>query len=264
MNSLASLALIASLGAAAPALANPDVRVVVTGVVENNHFTSGTFAGIPAGAPVTLTIDLDSINYLDSAAFPGRCRGYRFYPNTSSLTVGPVTTTLRTSPQPAADFCVRNNDPGVDGFFISQGTDIDTEIPLQMVPNNYGIGFLRTFNNVLTLPSVNILDAFGSWGMDNISVYSFAVHLGEFSYPMIFIYQTISVQPIPCAGGGVTCDLNQDGATDFSDVFTLMDGVGGLTPCPSHCGCDLSQDGAEDFSDVFMLIDIVGGLTACP
>jgi hypothetical protein len=207
-----SLRLAALVAASLPMLspvasADPDVRVVVTGVVENNAFTSGTFAGVPVGAPVTLTIDLDSTNYLDSAALPGRVRGYRFTPATCELRVGSVVTTLRASPQSPAYFVIRNDDPRADGFFISQGTDIDSHIPLQMTPNNYGIAFLRTFGNIPptppggpdpTLTSVNLLGALGSWAYDNLSVYNFAIQLGEFSVPMIFEYRTISLRLITC------------------------------------------------------------------
>src|SRR5262245_27723143 len=63
---------------------------------------------------------------------------------------------------------------------------------------------------------------------------------------------------------GLVCDLTQDGATDFTDVFFLIDVVGGLQACTPGLECDLNQDGATDFSDVFLLIDVVGGLTACP
>ena len=52
-------------------------------------------------------------------------------------------------------FSIRNNDPGVDGVFISQGVDIDTHIPLAMTPNNYGIAFARSFNNGTPFPSLD-------------------------------------------------------------------------------------------------------------
>ena len=182
------------------------VRVTVTGVVENNAFTTGTFAGIAPGAPVTMTVDLDSNDYLDSPNLPGVTRGYRFNPNTFSLTIGAVTTTLRTTPStPPAYFVLRNNDPRVDGFFISQGTDIDTQIPLDMTPANYGIAFLRTFNSIPptppdpdpTLNSVDILDAVGSWAFDNLSNYNFNIGLNENITPLVLEYQTITIAAVP-------------------------------------------------------------------
>src|SRR5262245_14391125 len=62
----------------------------------------------------------------------------------------------------------------------------------------------------------------------------------------------------------ITCDLNQDGATDFGDVFLLIDIVGGVAPCPACIICDITSDGATDFTDVFVEIDVVGGVVACP
>ena len=102
---------LAALTLAAAAGASPDVRVIVTGSVGSNGFTTGTYAGIPSGAPVTMTIDLDSADYLDSPSLPGRTRGYRFSASTFSITVGTVTRSLRTTPPSPAYFVVRNDDP---------------------------------------------------------------------------------------------------------------------------------------------------------
>jgi|SRR5262245_54671743 len=59
------------------------------------------------------------------------------------------------------------------------------------------------------------------------------------------------------------CDFTEDGAVDFSDVFLLIDIVGGLISCPAGFDCDLDQNGSVDFGDVFYLIDVVGGLIPC-
>lgn len=225
------------------------VRVIVTGQVESNGFASGTFAGIPSGAPVTMTIDLDSTNYLDSAALPGRTRGYRFYASTFSLRIGAVTTTL--TPSAIGYFVVRNDDPRVDGFFISQGTDIDTMVPLQMTPANYGIAFSRTFNNPLpapaldpTLPSVDILDAVGTWGFDNISSYNFTVERNEIVTPMILEYQTITLAVLsPCPS--CAADFDQDGGVTGADVAAFFVEYETGSTC-----ADVDQDGGITGSDV--------------
>ncbi|MBI1189939.1 MAG: hypothetical protein GC200_04565 [Tepidisphaera sp.] len=267
MNTFKSAALVAILGLSGIAAAEPDVRVVVTGVVERNDFISGTYFGVPVGAPVTMTIDLDSTDYLDSPSLPGVTRGYRFYPNTFSLTIGNVTRSLRTSPVLPAYFVVRNDDPRADGFFISQGTDIDTEIPLDMIPNNYGIAFLRTFNSIPTNPpgpdptlhSVNILDALGSWGYDNLSVFNMNIQRGEGSTPLIMDYQTITISliPPPC-----NPDVNQDGVADQGDVDYLINVIAGGEN-PSGIDPDFNQDGVPDQGDVDALINVVAG-GPCP
>ena len=191
------------------------IRVTITGQVESNGFTSGTFAGIPGGAngaPVTLVIDLNSENFLDSAAFPNRVRGYRFGPANLRFTVGPVTVPMR-SDITTAYFCIRNNDPRADGFFISRGTDIPVELPLVMTPNNFGVAFSRTFGAIppppssapdATLTSVNLLDALGFWGFENISSYNFTVQRGDNQTPMIITYQTIRIQRAACNPADIT------------------------------------------------------------
>lgn len=212
---------------AASALASGEtVRVVVTGEVESNGFTSGTFAGVPSGAPVTMTIDLDSTNFLDSAAFPGRTRGYRFFASTFSLRIGSVVTTL--TPSAVGFFVVRNDDPRVDGFFISQGTDLDTMVPLAMTPTNFGIAFSRTFNNPLpppaldpTLPSVNILDAVGTWGFENISSYNFTVERNENITPMILAYETITISVLPSCPA-CAADYDEDGGVTGADLAAFF------------------------------------------
>jgi hypothetical protein len=120
------------------AAASP-VRFTATGHVERNDFISGTFLGVPddahngAGAPVKLTVLVDSDVYTDSAALPGWVRGYHFGVNDLTLDVGAVHAVLRAD-RTLNYLCIRNNDPGVDGVFIAQGTDIDTHVPLAMTP----------------------------------------------------------------------------------------------------------------------------------
>ncbi len=253
--------LCAAVALAFAALASAEtVRVVVTGEVESNGFTTGTYAGVPSGAPVTMTIDLDSTNFLDSAALPGRTRGYRFTASTFSLQIGAVTTTL--TPAALGYFVVRNDDPRVDGFFVSQGTDIDTMVPLQMTPSNYGIAFSRTFNNPLpppaldpTLPSVDILDAVGSWGFDNISSYNFNVERNEIITPMILAYQTITISVLsscaPCAA-----DYDQDGGVTGADLAAFFVDYEAGAAC-----ADVDDDGGVTGGDIgyFFTVFEAGG-----
>lgn len=238
----------AALGLAAITQAQT-VRVVVTGEVESNGFTTGTYAGVPSGAPVTMTIDLDATNFLDSAALPGRTRGYRFFADTFSLQIGAVATTL--TPSAVGFFVVRNDDPRVDGFFISQGTDIDTMVPLAMTPTNFGIAFSRTFNNPLpppaldpTLPSVDILDAVGSWGFENISSYNFTVERNENITPMILAYQTITISVLsscaPCAA-----DYDEDGGVTGADLAAFFADFEAGAAC-----ADVDEDGGVTGGDI--------------
>ncbi|MFO0858303.1 MAG: hypothetical protein U0640_13220 [Phycisphaerales bacterium] len=249
------------------------VRVFVEGRIESNAFTSGTFAGQPVGAPVEMTITLDSNNYLDSPNLPGRTRGYRFTPGTFSLRVGSVTTTLRNNVT-SAYFVVRNNDPRVDGFFLSVGTDIDTPIPLAMTPNNYGIAFSRTFGNIPpfpdpdpTLQSLDILGAIGTWGFDNISSYNFAVQLGEISVPLVFEYQRITISRVTECD---SIDFNNDTSLfDPQDIeaFLSVYSEGACVPANATCNdIDFNNDTSVfDPCDInsFLVMYSEGPCTAC-
>ena len=105
------------------------VYVLIQGTVEYNQFVSGTFAGVPAGAPVVMRIKLDSTQFLnDPNGLP--TRGYRFDYTKFAMTAGGVTAYLTPSVT-TAYFVLRNNDPHVDGMFISTGTANDVELPLQ-------------------------------------------------------------------------------------------------------------------------------------
>ncbi len=207
------------------------VRVTVTGSIESNSFPANgvnTFGGILAGAPVTLTLELDSTQFLESPNLPGRTRGYVIQPGTMRLRVGTVTAPrLETTP---AYFVLRNNDPRVDGFFLSQGTDIDTEIPLQMIPANFGVQFSRTFGIDTPAPtpddsltSLNILDAVGSWQLNDLSSYNFAVGIGEINVPLVLAYESITIETLCPAdlddGSGTGAS---DGAVTINDLLYFL------------------------------------------
>lgn len=251
------LGVVACMGALANA---QTVRVVVTGEVESNGFTTGNYAGVPSGAPVSMVIDLDATNFVDSALLPGRTRGYRFYASTFSLHIGAISTTL--TPSAAGFFVVRNDDPRVDGFFISQGTDIDTMVPLDMVPTNFGIAFARTFNNPLpppaldpTLPSVDILDAVGTWGFENISSYNFTIERNESITPMILAYERITISVLsscaPCPA-----DYDQDGGVTGADLAAFFADFEAGTAC-----ADVDEDGGVTGGDIgaFFVVYETGG-----
>ncbi len=233
--SLLTAALAACLvSASAATTAQADiVRVVITGFVESNGYRAGTtFFGVPSNTPVTVAFDLNSANFIASPtpSLVNRVRGYPVIPGSFSLQVGTVT--VGVAGTPAFNFVIRNDDPRVDGFFISAGTDLPTFIRLAMTPANHGLEFSRTFNNPLpppaldpTLPSLNILDAVGSWGFENLSVYSFNVGLNENITPLVLGYSRITISNITprcladVAGGSPS---GGDGTVDGADFIAFV------------------------------------------
>ncbi|MFT3683582.1 MAG: GC-type dockerin domain-anchored protein [Phycisphaerales bacterium] len=208
----ATVAALAALSLASVAGATP-VRFVALGHVEyNQFFSNATFygqAGLPTITPCRLEIVVDSNNFLDNTMYP--VRGYVFGANDITMTIGTVSVHAR-STETVNYLCIRNNDPHVDGVFISKGNGFDTEIPLAIVPNNYGVGFLRTFTSETVFPSTDILQCTGSWAYESMSSYNFGIQRGEGSVPLGIWYDSFSITA-KCG----EADLGQQGGADGFD-----------------------------------------------
>ena len=174
------------------------VRVQIDGVVDYNVIQGG-LAGIPSGSPTSMSFMVDSNVYVNSASFP--TRGYTIDLSSFSMTVGGVPISMDI-PQPGdldAYFVLRDNDPAIDGFFISLG-GVDLPFPLSVhIPNlapAHDLDFKYTFANGTTLSSLDILDAVGSYGPPNVSSYLWA--LGRFgNYGAEFAPETITISAVP-------------------------------------------------------------------
>ena len=106
------------------------------------------------------------------------------------------------NPQSFGDACfvLRDNDPHVDGFFISTGSVDDLYASDVRVPGLaplHELSFSRTFSNETTLKSLNILDAVGTYGWENMSSYLWT--LGRFgNYGAEFVPDSITIStPVP-------------------------------------------------------------------
>lgn len=221
-NGLSFAALALSL-AAGQALAQDIYRVKVTGVVENNAFVSGAFAGIPAGSVANTVFDVDSSSFLDSAAFPGRVRAYNLVPGSLKFTMGNVTVGERAGFN--RRFAIRNNDPGVDGVYLTQGLEIDTQIPLAIgTTQAFGVAFSRTFNTATVWPSVDIAGAVGTWAFENISSYNYTIELSENVVPAVLEYQQFTIFKI-CGKSdvaGANQSVGADGSLTADDIIVFL------------------------------------------
>lgn len=184
---------------ATPLLAQAvDIRVQVDGVVDYNVIKGG-LEGIPSGAPTSMSFLVDSNVFVDSGSYP--TRGYTIDLTTFSMTVGGVPISMDI-PQPGdldAYFVLRDNDPAIDGFFISLGS-VELPFPLSVrVPGlapAHDLDFLYTFADGDTFSSLDILDAFGTYGPPNVSVYQWS--LGRFgNNGAEFAPETITISAVP-------------------------------------------------------------------
>lgn len=220
------------------------VHVHITGSVESNQFTTGLLAGVPANTPVDLRFDVDSDIFLASPtpSLINRVRGYRVINSTFMLTIGGRSVPLQGNP--VWYFVIRNDDPGVDGFFFSVGTDVPTTIPVNIGLTGFGVEYSRTFANATTLQSLDVLGAQGTWsGFTNLSVYNFNIARNELVTPCIMTPESITIQAeVPCLA-----DFDGDADVDGDDIIAFF-----AAWDANLSGADLTGDGGVDADDVIV------------
>ena len=157
------------------------VNVEIMGTVDFEQVNFGQFANVHPGDATVVSFAVDSQNYI-SGSYP--TRAYAIDPSSFTLTIGSVTVGLQ-NPFPAGQnpyFVLRDNDPAVDGFFISLGPDFPAAIPLNepaQVADYFGLDFSVGYAGD-TLSSLDILGAVGAYTYDGLTNFNFAVVDGPF------------------------------------------------------------------------------------
>lgn len=202
--SLAALAVLA-----APVQAGTPVLVTATGDVEYNQIGDPPLGDAQPGDAATMTFVVDSDIFTDSGSFP--TRGYHIDLSTFELSLNGVTVGLQ-DPFPAGEtpyFVIRDNDPAVDGFLVSINVDFPVGVPLEQpgifgqFSNNYRVTYTGD-----TLPSLDILDALGTYDFDGLTVFNWTVDDGPFNaMGLIFSQMTIEALILDDDGDGI---LNPD------------------------------------------------------
>lgn len=177
---------------AAPAMAET-VNVEILGTVEFEQVNFGEFANVHPGDATLVSFAVDSETYI-SGSFP--TRAYAIDPASFTLTIGSVTAGLQ-NPFPAGQtpyFVLRDNDPAVDGFFVSLGPDNPFPLPLDEPANiddYFGLAFSVGYTGD-TLGSLNILDAVGTYDYDGLTNYNFAV-MDSWAEAIYFNFQQVVI-----------------------------------------------------------------------
>jgi len=169
------------------------VQVDVYGTVVFNGTTGSPLVSVTAGQTARTSFTVDSSIFVDS--IPGTVRAYNVTPGSFSLSFsGGASVGLGAGP---AYFAVRNNDPGVDGFFLSDNTTSFGGVALSQAP--YREDFHATYGSSL-LSSVDILGATGNYDFTGLTVFGY--NLWQ-SFPdnvrmdIDFSHMTIAVVPAP-------------------------------------------------------------------
>ena len=154
--------------------------VTINGVVEFNQIGAPPLGTVAPGETVTLSFQIDSENFVDSLSFP--TRGYEIDQTSFLLAFSGGTSIGLQDPFPGGQtpyFVIRDNDPAVDGFFVSTNIDFPTGVPLQQT------GFFEQFRNNFsvtyngnTLSSLDIADAEGKYDFAGLNVFNWTIDDG--------------------------------------------------------------------------------------
>jgi len=203
-------ALLASLALAAGAGTEYEIRV--HGEVEYNSISSGPFGAISSGEKVTLSFRVDEDVFLDSPNFP--TRGYSIDESSWSLAFESGVAPLQ-NPYSGFHpmFVIRDNDPAVDGFLVSDNVDVPVPVPLGAngVFGPFAQQFYVTYGGD-ELPSLDIADAVGSYDFTGLTVFNWTIDDGPFN-PLGMVFEDMSiVEVLPGATQGLGCGVNPAGS----------------------------------------------------
>lgn len=191
------------------------VNVEINGSVWGNQVNNGALGTVNAGDTATISFQLDSDMFVDSASFPTRAFNIDLSSFNLSFSSG---ASLGAAPSFAgpAYFVLRNNDPVADGFFLSQGTDLPSGIPLDQVGvfGDFDVRFNVSYTGE-TLSSLDLLGAVGDYDYTGLTVFGMGVSDGpaEDVVGIDFTSMSISVVPAPGAasllGLGALCAMRR-------------------------------------------------------
>ncbi|MGI9456477.1 MAG: hypothetical protein ACR2NU_07940 [Aeoliella sp.] len=220
-------------------------QVVVTGEVEFNQISASPLGNVNTGDAITMSFQVDSDLYLDGVSFP--TRGYEIDHESFSLTLGSETIGLQ-DPFPLTEtpyFVLRNNDPGVDGFFL--GSHPDVGFPNGIPINQPGIFSQLRMVYATTYPgdsleSLDIADSGGMYDFTGLSVFSMRISDGPAEAAMGMVFEQMTIMSMSFSG-----DFNGDLVVDASDYTVWRDNLGAADE--SALGGNGSRSGGVDIAD---------------
>ena len=168
------------------------VQVDVYGTVIFNGTSGSPLVSVTVGQTARTSFTLDSSIFVDS--IPGTVRAYTITPGSFSLSFSGGASVGATGP---AFFGVRNNDPAVDGFFVSDNTTNLGGVALTQAP--YREDFHATYGGS-TLSSVDILAATGTYNFTGLTVFGYNLWQAfpdNVRMDINYDHMTIAVVPAP-------------------------------------------------------------------
>lgn len=174
--------------------ARPLVQVDIFGIVNFNSTSGSPLSTVTVGQMARTSFTVDSSVFVDS--IPGTVRAYNIMLGSYALSFSGGASVGAVGP---AFFGVRNNDPGVDGFFVSDSTTSLGGVALSQAP--YREDFHATYGST-TLSSVDILAAVGTYNFTGLTVFGYDLWQAfpdNVRMDIDFDHMTIAVVPAPAA-----------------------------------------------------------------
>jgi hypothetical protein len=214
---LAHVMLVIAPTLVAPSLHAKLVQVQMTGTVEfnianpTNPNTNPDILAIQVGQTLTYSFNVDSDVYQNSGSFP--VRGYEIIQNSFLVTTSGGFSTGLVNPFPGGAtpyFVLRNNDPAVDGFYLTWGgVDFPGGLPIDE-PGLFGDPFEAHFSvgySGDTLDSLDILAAQGTYAYGDGgpgTLTNFYFNLVDLGFEVVGIdYSSMTISVVPAPAGGL-------------------------------------------------------------
>ncbi|MBZ0171149.1 MAG: hypothetical protein K8E66_02095 [Phycisphaerales bacterium] len=177
-----------------------DILVEIHGEIWGNQLRVSSLATVNPGDTMTISFELDSANFLNSANFP--TRGYEI--DQASYVInfsgGQSIGLLNPWVDPVAPyFVIRESDPVSDGFFMAP--NLDYPYPNLDLNENGQLGPLNQRFDVSyegsTLTTLNIIDAVGSYDYTGLQVFGLGIGDGFVDDVVGIDYTGMTISYIP-------------------------------------------------------------------
>ncbi len=187
------VAILLAYDTAAPAWAEL-VEVMVVGEVEFNQIATPPLGNVNPGDAAALIMQVDSTSFVNNMNFP--TRGYDIVPGSFGLMLGGELIGLD-DPFPAGQtpyFVLRDDDPAVDGFFLSTGLDLPAGVPLNQIGafGSFRAAFSVTYTGGV-LSSLDVLGALGTYNFDRLTVFNWTIDDGPFQ-PLGILFSEMTMR----------------------------------------------------------------------
>ena len=217
-----------------------ELEITLTGEVEFNAIGGPPLGNMISGDTVTVRFRVESDDFLGTG---GATRAYPIDPSSFQFTFASSQLVGLGGYAPIF-FVLRNDDPAVDGFFLSESATFPNGVTLdqQGLLGAFQLNPSITYSGD-TLDSLDILDAVGDYDFTNLQVFNFSIDDGPFQAAGC-LFQSMSIEVASTDPTFRRGDANYDGGVGLPDALAILNyGFGMSVTPPCLAALDVSGDG---------------------